>query len=154
MKKLTRRIRVGIALSVLAPLGLASAPASACAERVAVQAPAQTQRAEGPVIAQTVARPTQQPSVGHSAAFSGYRPAGNWTLWGYRHNRAETAVIASISLWQAVSGIKATKLIPYSAVIIGLYSYSWVLAARNAKAMGQCLGITYSGTGIWVNCTS
>ena len=101
------------------------------------------------------AKPTHVTDVsvaGAQAEVANRHPNGSWPWWGYRFTRAETRTIASVSLWNAVSGVKGTRLVPYSAVIVGLYSYTWVMTARNAQAMGKCLGISWSGTGLIVNC--
>jgi hypothetical protein len=83
---------------------------------------------------------------------AGRAAAGNWAWYGYRLNRAETNQIANVSLWSAVSGVKGSGLIPYSTAIMAVYSINWVLTARNARSMGQCLAISYAGTGLIVGC--
>ncbi len=80
------------------------------------------------------------------------RPAGNWTWYGYRLNRAETNQIANLSLWSAASGAQGSGLIPYSRAIMAVYSINWVLTARNARSMGRCLAISYAGVGLIVGC--
>jgi hypothetical protein len=80
------------------------------------------------------------------------KPAGNWGWYGYRLSRADTNRIANLSFWSAVSGVKGSGLIPYSGAIMAIYSYNWVLTARNARSMGQCLAISYVGTGLIVGC--
>lgn len=77
---------------------------------------------------------------------------GNWAWYGYRLNWSETNQIANLSLWNAVSGVSGSRLIPYSGAIMRLYAVNWVLTARNARAMGQCLAISYAGTGLIVGC--
>lgn len=77
---------------------------------------------------------------------------GNWGWYGYRLNRAETNQIANLSLWSAVSGVSGSRLIPYSGAIMRLYAVNWVLTARNARSIGQCLAISYAGTGLIVGC--
>lgn len=79
-------------------------------------------------------------------------PAGNWAWYGYRLNRTETSQIANLSLWSAFSGVKGTRLIPYSDKIMSAYAFGWILTARNARSMGQCLAISYVGTGLIVGC--
>jgi hypothetical protein len=77
---------------------------------------------------------------------------GTWTWWGYVLNRTETNTLANLSLWNAATAVKGTRLIPYSNVIVGLYAVTWVLTARNARSLGKCLAINYAGTGIIANC--
>jgi hypothetical protein len=77
---------------------------------------------------------------------------GNWAWYGYRLNRSETNQIANLSLWNAVSGVSRSELIPYSGAIMRLYAVNWILTARNARSMGQCLAISYAGTGLIVGC--
>jgi hypothetical protein len=78
---------------------------------------------------------------------------GNWAWYGYRLNWSETNQIANISLWNAVSGVKGSGLIPYSTAIMAIYSINWILTARNARSMGSCLAISYAGTGLIVGCS-
>ena len=78
--------------------------------------------------------------------------AGNWGWYGYRLNRVETNQIANLSIWSAFSGVSGSSLIPYSSTLMRLYSLNWILAARNARSMGQCLAISYVGTGLIVGC--
>ena len=106
-------------------------------------------------IVETVKAVAQRSNATRAAAPTGtQRPRGNWTWWGYRFTRAETAVIASISLWNAVSGAKGTRFAPSAAASVAIYACAWVLAAETAQQMGQCLGISHSGTGMCVHCTA
>lgn len=77
---------------------------------------------------------------------------GSWRWYGYRLSWSETNQIANLSLWNASSGVSGTGLIPYSSAIMRLYAVNWVLTARNARSMGQCLAISYAGTGLIVGC--
>lgn len=77
---------------------------------------------------------------------------GSWTYYGYKLNRSETDAIANISLWSAARGVSSSRLIPYSGPIMSIYSVNWVLTARNARSMGQCLAISYAGVGLIVGC--
>lgn len=77
---------------------------------------------------------------------------GNWTYYGYRLNRTETNQIANLSVWSAFGGVSSSGLIPLSSWIMRAYSVGWIYAARNARAMGQCLAISYAGVGLIVGC--
>ena len=98
--------------------------------------------------AQNIAMPPRHPA----AASSFRQPTGNWAWYGYRLNRTETNQIANVSLWNAFWGVKGSALIPYSTAIMGTYAVNWVLTARNARSIGQCLGISYVGVGLIVGC--
>lgn len=80
------------------------------------------------------------------------RATGGWQWYGYRLSRSETNAIANVSLWDAVRGVSSSAYIPYSAWIMRIYAVNWVLTARNARSMGQCLAISYGGTGLIVGC--
>lgn len=79
-------------------------------------------------------------------------PMGSWIWYGFKLNWWETNRIANLSLWNAVAGVKGVNLIPYSSTIMAIYAVNWVLTARNARSMGQCLAISYAGTGLIVRC--
>lgn len=74
------------------------------------------------------------------------RAAGSWTWWGYRTNSYETWAIAT----QSPSFVRG--LIPRFAAYVYVQAWVWRLTAQNARMMGQCLGITWSGSGLIVGC--
>ena len=74
------------------------------------------------------------------------RAAGDWTWWGYRLDRWQTWAAAT----QSPSYVKA--IIPGFGAYVYLQAWVWKLTAQNARMMNQCLGITWSGSGIIVGC--
>lgn len=78
--------------------------------------------------------------------------SSGWTWYGYRLGWTETNRIADLSLWNAAGGVRGTRLIPYSQAIMATFAINWVLTARNARSMGQCLAISYAGVGLIVHC--
>lgn len=77
---------------------------------------------------------------------------GSWTWYGYKLSWWETSQIADLSLWNAARNLSSTRLIPYSWAITSVMSVNWVLAARNARSMDQCLAISWGTTGLIVRC--
>lgn len=101
----------------------------------------------------TAANAMPAPTAVRTAAVqTGAIHAGDWGWYGYRLNRDETNQIANLSLWGAASKVESTRLIPYSSWFMRAFSIGWVLTARNARSMGQCLAISYVGTGLIVGC--
>jgi hypothetical protein len=78
---------------------------------------------------------------------SGIRPDGRWTWWGYRTDRWQTWAIAT----QSPSYIRWSVL-PFFGAYVYVQAWVWKLTAQNARSMGLCLGITWSGSGIIVGC--
>jgi hypothetical protein len=78
--------------------------------------------------------------------------SGNFTWWGYRANPWETWAVAT----QSPSYINLHMGWLGSAMGFYVYAQAWVwrLTAQNARRMGQCLGITWAGSGIIVGCST
>lgn len=99
---------------------------------------------------------TERPAATHAAttpnaaggiqAMQPVRINGRWTWWGYRTNRYETWAIATQPSHHWV----------HWAPIFGQYvrwqAINWKLAAQNARMMGKCLGIAWSGSALIVDC--
>jgi hypothetical protein len=86
------------------------------------------------------------PTAAHSVA-SPRRANGNFTWWGYRTNSYETWAVAtqSPSFW--------VSWVPIFGQYVTWQARVWRLTAQNARMMGRCLGITWSGSGIIVGCS-
>lgn len=75
--------------------------------------------------------------------------AGNWEWWGYRNNSWQTWAIAT----QSPDFIKRSG-IPYFNVAAYIMGTQWKWNAQNARRMGTCTGITWSGTSIFAGCSN
>lgn len=75
--------------------------------------------------------------------------AGNWEYWGYRSNSWQTWALAT----QSPDFIKRS-VIPYFNVATYVMATSWRWNAQNARRMGQCTGIVWSGSPIIVGCSN
>lgn len=75
------------------------------------------------------------------------RLAGKWTWWGYRTDRWQTWAIAT----QSPEYIRQ-NVVPFLSAYVYAQAWVWKLTAQNARMMGQCLGITWAGSGIIVSC--
>lgn len=100
---------------------------------------------------------TQAPShVSHQAAAQPNvaqpnvaQPNGSWTWWGYRTNSYQTWGVATHTpSWYCNRYIPAFAC----AYVYGL-GWIWHFTAQNARRLGQCLGINWSGTGLIVGCS-
>lgn len=76
------------------------------------------------------------------------RAKGNWTFWGYRTNSWQTWAVAT----QSPTYIKF-NVIPGFSQYVYVQAWIWKITAQNARSMGQCLGIAWSGSGLIVGCS-
>jgi hypothetical protein len=122
------KVVVALAAAALAA-GVLTTSASAAPERPAATPAAVTTSVTG---------------GGHSMTPT--RINGRWTWWGYRTNSYETWAIATqpSSSW--------VHWVPIFGQYIRWQAIVWRLTAQNARRMGQCIGITWSGSGIIVGC--
>lgn len=74
--------------------------------------------------------------------------AGNREWWGYRTNSFETWALAT----QSPDFIRVR--IPYFGHAAYIMATSWRYNARSARMMGQCTGITWSASPIFVGCSN
>lgn len=74
--------------------------------------------------------------------------AGNWEWWGYRTNSFQTWALATQSPNYAKS------VIPYFGVAAYIIATSWRWNAQGARSIGQCTGITWSFSPIYVGCSN
>jgi hypothetical protein len=114
------------------------------AATAAPQAPVRATPAVAHATTHTVA-PESQPAT----ATAPKRMHGSWTWWGYRTNSYETWGVATQNP-SAYCG----RYVPWWACSwVYALGWTWHFTAQNARSMGQCLGITWSGTGIIVGCS-
>jgi hypothetical protein len=79
---------------------------------------------------------------------SSARAKGSWPWWGYRTNSWQTWAVAT----QSPTYIKF-NVIPGFAQYVYVQAWVWKLTAQNARRIGQCLGITWTGSGLIVGCS-
>jgi hypothetical protein len=76
--------------------------------------------------------------------------AGNYEWWGYRTNSWETWALATQS---ADYNRAYNPLLRYFSVATYIMATSWRWNAQSARMMGQCTGITWSGSPVFVGCS-
>lgn len=82
----------------------------------------------------------------HGASSQTLRASGSWSWWGYRTNRAETWAL------RTQSATPSLRYVPIFGQYVALQARVWMLTAINARLMNKCVGLTWTGSSLIVDC--